>query len=68
MASKNLQDWAARTVKPAAFNESFDLLKQEMRERWELTPDTAGRELIWLKINVLTEVQGHIEALARGDK
>jgi len=42
-------------------------MREDMRDRWEVTQDAPGREALWLKINALNAVQGLIEAIARGE-
>ncbi|MEN9885683.1 MAG: hypothetical protein RL758_261 [Pseudomonadota bacterium] len=42
-----------------AYQGAFELLKQELRERWESSParDAEGREKLWLMTSLLNKLQ-----------
>ena len=63
MASKRLQKWARRVTAQPEFDETFALVREQLKSRWTMTQDAPGREDLWHKLHLLDSVKGEIEEL-----
>ena len=56
---------AKRLLEDPLFNESFDVLRKDLMNRWEVSgsAELEARESIWLAMRLLDRLHGHINSI-----
>ena len=62
---KRREERAKRLLNDELFNESFDILRTDLIERWHNSSsnESEARESIWLAIRLLEKVRGHVVSI-----
>ena len=56
---------AQSLINDPLFNEAFDVLKEDLMNRWSVSgsTDLEARESIWLAMRLLDKIHGHITSI-----
>jgi len=65
MSDELRETHAKRLLEDKLFIESFDVLKTDLRSRWNASGSTEleARESIWLAMRLLDRIHGHISSI-----
>lgn len=63
-------DQAAKLMEHPLLVEAFDLIEQDIRDKWANSParDTEGRESLWTQLRLLHRLKGQIQYVAESGK
>jgi len=66
----NRGDQAAKLMEHPLLVEAFDLIEQDIRDKWAGSParDTQGREQLWTQLRLLHRLRGQIQYVAESGK
>ena len=65
MSDEYREEKAKNLLSNELFNESFDVLRKDLMNRWEVSGSTEleARESIWLAMRLLDRLYGHINSI-----
>jgi phosphomevalonate kinase len=65
MSTKQREEQATRILTDPLYKEAFDVLKEDLMNRWEHSGSTEleARESIWLAMRLLERIQGHLKSI-----
>ena len=65
MPDEYREEKAKNLLSNELFNESFDVLRKDLMNRWEASGSTEleARESIWLAMRLLDRLHGHIKSI-----
>ena len=65
MSDEYREEKAKNLLNNELFNESFDVLRKDLMNRWEASGSTEleARESIWLAMRLLDRIHGHIKSI-----
>ena len=65
MSTKQMEEQATRSLTDPLYKEAFDVLKEDLMNRWEHSGSTEleARESIWLAMRLLERIQGHLKSI-----
>jgi phosphomevalonate kinase len=65
MSDEYREEKAKNLLSNELFNESFDVLRKDLMNRWEASGSTEleARESIWLAMRLLDRIHGHIKSI-----
>ena len=65
MSIENREEKANRILTDPLYKEAFDVLKEDLMNRWEHSGSTEleARESIWLAMRLLERIQGHLKSI-----
>ena len=65
MSDEYREEKAKNLLSNELFNESFDVLRKDLMNRWEASGSTEleAREAIWLAMRLLDRLHGHIKSI-----
>ena len=65
MSDEYRDEKAKNLLSNELFNESFDVLRKDLMNRWEASGSTEleARESIWLAMRLLDRLHGHIKSI-----
>jgi hypothetical protein len=65
MSDEYREEKAKNLLSNELFNESFDVLRKDLMNRWEASGSTEleARESIWLAMRLLDRLHGHIKSI-----
>lgn len=66
----NRGDQAAKLLQHPLLVEAFDLIEQDIRDKWTNSParDVEGRESLWTQLRLLHRLRVEIQAVAENGK
>ena len=65
MSDDHREERAKNLLSNPLFNEAFDVLKEDLMNRWEHSGSTEleARESIWLAMRLLERIHGHFKSI-----
>ena len=65
MSTELREEHANRILTDPLYQEAFDIIKQDLMNRWEHSGSTEleARESIWLAMRLLDRIQGHLTSI-----
>ena len=65
MTDEQRESNAKRLLEDPIFKETFDVLRKDLMNRWEVSGSTEleARESIWLAMRLLDRIYGHINSI-----
>ena len=65
MSTELREEHANRILTDPLYQEAFDIIKQDLMNRWEHSGSTEleARESIWLAMRLLDRIRGHISSI-----
>ena len=65
MSDDHREERAKNLLSNPLFNEAFDVLKEDLMNRWEASgsAELEARESIWLAMRLLDKLHGHIKSI-----
>ena len=65
MSTELREEHAHRILTDPLYQEAFDIIKQDLMNRWEHSGSTEleARESIWLAMRLLDRIHGHLQSI-----
>ena len=65
MSDDHREERAKSLLSNPLFNEAFDVLKQDLMDRWNASgsSELEARESIWLAMRLLDKLYGHVQSI-----